>query len=94
MQELSTNEKGTRAEGAVLSALLRCGYNVLIPTYVGEVDFFGVYSPDLERVYLVPIEAVASYKREMWLRLEASRNGQVNGTNLAAKFLLVPSEAA
>jgi hypothetical protein len=140
MQELSANEKGTRAEGAVLSALLRCGYNVLIPfgparydlvrekdgrferiqcktaaltktgalrfavtntppsmthkTYVGEVDFFGVYSPDLERVYLVPIEAVASYKREMWLRLEASRNGQVNGTNLAAKFLLVPSEAA
>jgi len=139
MQELSTVEKGTRAERAVLAALLRCGYNVLIPfgpvrydlvrekdgrferiqcktatlmktgalrfaltnnppsmthkTYVGEIDFFGVYSPDLDKVYLVPIEVVASHKREMWLRLEPSRNGQVSRTNLAEKFLLVPEAA-
>jgi len=55
---------------------------------------FSALRHDLDKVYLVPIEVVASHKREMWLRLEPSRNGQVSRTNLAEKFLLVPDAAA
>lgn len=42
--------------------------------YRGEVDVFGVYSPELERVFVVPVGDVAA--RKGFLRIEAPRNGQ------------------
>jgi hypothetical protein len=43
--------------------------------YVGEVDFFAVYSRETTGVYLVPIVDV-QLTREAALRVEPSRNGQ------------------
>jgi hypothetical protein len=56
--------------------------------YRGEVDSFGVYSPDLDRVFLVPIEETAT--RMCFLRLGPARSGQVKGTRLAADFEVRP----
>jgi hypothetical protein len=56
--------------------------------YRGEVDAFGVYSPDLDRVFLVPIEVTAT--RMCFLRLAPAANNQVKGTRLAAEFELRP----
>lgn len=56
-------------------------------TYVGEIDFFGVYLPDLGHVYLIPIEAVDGYRREVQFCLTDS--GDVHGTRLASPYRLV-----
>jgi hypothetical protein len=56
--------------------------------YRGEVDAFGVYSPDLDRVYLVPVEHTAT--RACSLRLEPARSGQQKGIRLAREFELRP----
>ena len=52
--------------------------------YGGEIDAFGVYSPELDRSYLVPIEATPS--RSCSLRLGPTRNGQRKGVRFAADF--------
>ena len=54
--------------------------------YRGEIDAFGVHSPDVDRCYLVPVEATGT--RSCSLRLEPSANGQIKGTRLAADFEL------
>jgi len=53
-------------------------------TYVGLADIFGVYFPPAEAVYLVPIEAVASFEGR--LRLEPTRNNQKRLIRFAAEF--------
>jgi PD-(D/E)XK endonuclease len=54
--------------------------------YIGQADYFGVYCPELDRLYLVPIEAtprgIAS------LRVRPSKNGQVKGVLLAENYEL------
>lgn len=55
-------------------------------TYVDQVDFFGVYCPETQHCYLVPIEDCPS--SEMSLRIVASLSGQVQGTNLAEKYII------
>jgi hypothetical protein len=57
--------------------------------YRGEVDAFGVYSHDLDRVYLVPVSMTTS-TRSCSLRLEPARSGQVRGTRLASDFEIRP----
>lgn len=52
--------------------------------YRGDVDAFGVYSPELDRVFLVPIGDTPT--RMCFLRLDPAGNGQVRGTRLAADF--------
>lgn len=54
--------------------------------YRGQADVFGVYSPDRDDVYLVPVEMVG--RTSGTLRLEPSRNGQAKGVRMAADFLL------
>ena len=56
--------------------------------YRGEIDAFGVYSPDVDRCYLVPVEETGL--RSCSLRLEPSANGQVKGTRSAADYELRP----
>jgi len=46
-----------------------------------EIDLFGVYSPELDKTYLVPF---ADGKGT--LRLEAARNGQTAGVRWAAEY--------
>jgi hypothetical protein len=43
--------------------------------YHGEVDFFGVYCPQTEGVYLIPISDLP-IRRQGTLRVEPPRNGQ------------------
>lgn len=54
--------------------------------YDGEIDVFGVYCPELDRIYLVPIGDVPT--RECSLRLTPARSGQVRGIRLAADYEL------
>lgn len=64
-----------------------CSNTANVPKdYRGQVDAFGVYAPDLDRVYLVPIDATPT--RVCTLRLGPTRSGQVKGTRLAADFEL------
>jgi hypothetical protein len=56
--------------------------------YEGEVDEFGVYSPDLNLVYLVP--AVGLPTRFCSLRLAPTRNGQAKGVWWAERYVLGP----
>ena len=57
-------------------------------SYSGQVDEFGVYSPDTEMVYLVP--AVDLPTRACSLRLAPTRNGQQSGVRWAKDFELGP----
>jgi hypothetical protein len=56
--------------------------------YVGDVDEFGVYSPDTGSVYLVPVDAVPT--RLACLRNVATRNNQARGIRWAKDYLLGP----
>jgi hypothetical protein len=134
---MTTKEKGNRAEGAVMAALIKAGKQVLLPIgenqrydlvveeagkfiriqckagrlnrdqsviifracsihshrgygtkdYRGEADVFGVYVPDLNKVYLVPVEDVAKTCGN--LRLVPSKNNQIKGTLLAEAYELL-----
>jgi hypothetical protein len=53
-------------------------------SYIGLADIFGVYFPPTEAVYLVPIEAVASFEGR--LRLEPTRNNQKRFIRFANEF--------
>jgi PD-(D/E)XK endonuclease len=52
--------------------------------YRGQVDYFGVWSPDNDKVYLVPVGDVAV--SEGRLRLDAAKNNQKFGVRLAADY--------
>jgi hypothetical protein len=57
--------------------------------YHGQIDAFGVYCPQTQRVYLVPIEVVPS-KNFGYLRVEPPLNGQVWRIRWAREYELVP----
>ena len=42
--------------------------------YRGQVDYFGVWCPDFDDVYLVPVGEVG--ERESWLRADPAKNGR------------------
>jgi hypothetical protein len=131
---LTPGQQGTRTEGVVLAALLRRGYDVLIPfgvarydlviegtdgfkrvqcktarvrgdvmtfkvcstppggtvrNYVGQIDYIGVYLPDLDEVYMIPVEAVGDCRTEASFRLRPSGTGRHYGTRIAADYRLV-----
>lgn len=50
----------------------------------GEIDVFGVYSPALQKVFLVPIEDVPPHR--CYLRLGPTRNGQARGVRWAVDY--------
>jgi hypothetical protein len=54
--------------------------------YRGQIDLFGVYSPDLGAVFLVPVADVPP--RAATLRLEPARNGQTAGVRWARDYLV------
>lgn len=64
-----------------------CSNTANVPLdYRGEIDAFGVYSPELDLVYLVPVDEVA--QRRGYLRVEPTRNGQRTGIRWAAEYLV------
>ena len=56
--------------------------------YRGQVEAFGVYSPDLNLVYVVPVEVTAI--RACHLRVAPPRNNQAAGIHWAADYLIGP----
>lgn len=54
--------------------------------YVGEIDYFAVYCKETGGVYLVPIQYAPT--TGMWLRFEATRNGQTKGVKWAKDYEL------
>jgi hypothetical protein len=54
-------------------------------SYQGEIDEFGVYCPELGRVYLIPIEEIPNDSQAS-LRVSPARNGQAKGIRLAALY--------
>ncbi len=52
--------------------------------YKGEADYFGVYSPDIEKVYLVPVDDVPG--SVVKLRLHEAKNNQQKGIRWAEDF--------
>ena len=54
--------------------------------YAKDADLFGVYCPDNDSVYLVPVAEVG--KRAASLRLEPSRNGQAKRIRWAKDYYL------
>lgn len=52
--------------------------------YKGQIEYFGVYCPDNDKCYLVPIEEAPS--RLCILRIEPPRNNQKRKIRLAADF--------
>lgn len=53
--------------------------------YLGEVEYFGVYCPEIESVYLVPIEEV---RLRGCLRVDQPKNGQLKKMRWASNYLL------
>ncbi|MGH2360956.1 MAG: group I intron-associated PD-(D/E)XK endonuclease [bacterium] len=53
--------------------------------YRGQVDAFGVFCPDNEKVYIIPIDDLPLV-REAKLRLTPPENAQVKGIRWAAKY--------
>ena len=54
-------------------------------SYQGQADAFGVFCPDNERTYIIPIDHLPLV-REAKLRLTAPRNSQIKGIRWAAQY--------
>jgi hypothetical protein len=66
-----------------------CSNTANIPLdYRDQIDAFGVYSPELDSVYLVPVQDVSI--RACHLRIEPTRNHQQAGIRWAADYLIGP----
>jgi PD-(D/E)XK endonuclease len=58
---------------------------ILKRDYAGEVDYFGIYCPETQRVYLIPIEDVPTHW-ECRLRVDPPRNRQRSRVRFAARY--------
>lgn len=52
--------------------------------YHGQIEFFGVYCPQLDKCYLIPVEQAG--KRHGCVRVEPTKNSQSKGIRLAKDF--------
>jgi hypothetical protein len=60
-------------------------------SYAGQVQFFGVYCPDLHKCYLVPVGDVPATTCS--LRVDPPRNGQKQGVRSATAYEIRPAPA-
>lgn len=54
--------------------------------YRGEIEFFGVYAPSTQKVYLVPVDDVGI--NSATLRVEPSKNGQKRNMRWAENYVV------
>jgi hypothetical protein len=66
------------------------GWKRRVTSYDGEVDYFGVYYPENESVYLIPISEVGPACRVCSLRVTPPKNNQRRGIRWAEEYLVVP----
>lgn len=79
-----------RFNAASLGSNRRPGQTTRVP-YHGHADLFGVFCPDTDAVYLVP---VGSNGVEVALRAAPPRNSQVKGVRWARDFELTSAESS
>jgi PD-(D/E)XK endonuclease len=60
--------------------------NLTIKKWVREVEYFAVYSPDLDKVYLIPIEHIPT--TQATLRLVPANNNNQYGIRMAQDYQL------
>ena len=58
-------------------------------SYIGQIDAFAAYCPELKASFLVPIDAVSATQRAA-LRVQAAISNQANGIRWAAHYVLDP----
>jgi hypothetical protein len=85
-----TQCKTSRVVGGVLTFAVCSHTRSVRRDYRGQVDVFGAYSPELQQVFVVPVEDVAT--RLCSLRLEATRNNQTKGIRWADEYRLRATE--
>lgn len=68
------------------SCLPRSGGKCARVGYEGKADYFAVYCPDTEKVYIVPV--MCACKGKCHLRVAESKNGQSTGVRLASDYEL------
>lgn len=56
----------------------------IVKGYKGQADYFGVYSPDTGKVYLIPVDIENT--RQVILRLTPTRNNQEKGVRWAKDY--------
>ena len=61
------------------------GDKIIVKSYKGDVDFFGVYCQELDTVYLVPINECQNSVTS--LRVEPTKNGQRTNIRYADSYL-------
>src|SRR5437870_1083507 len=78
--------KTSRVVGDVIAFATCSNSKQVRRDYRGEVDLFGVYSPELDRVFMVPVGDVPL--RLGHLRLRPARNGQAKRIRWANEYAL------
>jgi hypothetical protein len=68
------------------------GWERRVTDYQGEVDFFGVYCPENDKVYLVPMSVIASL-RICSLRVTPAKNNQGKRIRWAEEYIVAPQAA-
>jgi hypothetical protein len=61
-------------------------------TYKGLADLFAVYSPELDDIYLVPVDSLPERRTDARLRVHPPRNRQSKRIVWAEPFRLTSSE--
>ncbi len=59
-------------------------------SYNGQIDAFGVYCPQTDRAYLIPMAELVGRTGAACLRVERARNGQSKRTRPAEAYVLGP----
>lgn len=52
--------------------------------YKGQIDYFGVYCPELDKTYLIPVDMVGITQGV--LRIDPTKNMQVKNVRFASEF--------
>ena len=78
--------KTSRLRGDVVAFATCSNTKHVRKDYRGEVDLFGVYSPELDQVFMVPVGDVPL--RLGHLRLRPARNVQSKGIRWAADYVV------
>lgn len=52
----------------------------------GDAEYFAIYSPDLDKVYLIPVDSVGTTQAS--LRLVAAKNNNQHGIRMAQDYEL------
>ena len=69
------------------------GHDTRSKHYAGQADAFGVYCPQTQRSYLVPMSAIAECRFFATLRVQPTKNGQRRRTRPAEDFEIRPASS-